>query len=127
MSDPEIIPPGSERRPLDGGAAGNTAFWIYILYLASLVFGITALIGLVLAYVNSDGAPGWLESHYRFQIRTFWIGLLYVAATLAAMFVFIGWLFVPLFYLWLILRCAKGLRAVSRGEPHPDPASWLFG
>ena len=26
-----------------------------------------------------------------------------------------------------VVRCAKGLRAVSRGEPHPDPASWLFG
>lgn len=127
MPDPEIIPPSSARRPMDDAGAGNMAFWIYVLYLASLVFGVTALIGLVLAYVYESDGPGWLDSHYRFQIRTFWIGLLCLAVTLTTTFILIGYLLIPLFYLWVIVRCAKGLRAVSRGQPHPDPASWLFG
>ena len=51
---------------------------IYILYLASLVVGVTILIGLVIAYLNLREAIGtWAEGHYTYQIRTFWIGLVY--------------------------------------------------
>lgn len=48
---------------------------VYILYLVGFLAGITALVGLVLAYVNRSDASAWLQSHYTFQIRTFWIGL----------------------------------------------------
>ena len=55
-------------------AGAGTAKLVYILYLVSLLIGITAIVGLIIAYVNRDDAPGWLQTHYRFQIRTFWIG-----------------------------------------------------
>lgn len=38
----------------------------------------------------------------------------------------IGVLSVVLCFVWLIVRCANGLRYIARGEPHPNPASWLF-
>ena len=50
---------------------------IYILYLAGLVIGVSGLVGIVLAYVNRGKAGGFIESHYTWLIRTFWIGLLY--------------------------------------------------
>ena len=57
---------------------GDNVKLIYGLYLVSVVVGLTALIGLVMAYLNrSQVAGSWTESHYAYQIRTFWIGLLY--------------------------------------------------
>ncbi len=109
------------------GAERNLVNIVYILYLASLIFGITALIAVVMAYVNERDAPGWLWSHYNFQIRTFWIGLVYLVIGVATAYIVVG-IFVILFWvIWLIVRCARGMKYLARGEPHPDPMSWLFG
>jgi uncharacterized membrane protein len=86
---------------------------IYILYLVGIVFGVTGIIGVIMAYINKTDAPEWLRSHYQFQIRTFWIGLLYMIIggilTLAVIgyFVFLFWA------VWLIVRCAKGLKSLD--------------
>ncbi len=100
---------------------------VYILYLVSLIFGVTLLIGVVIAYVNRRDAPEWLGSHYDFQIRTFWIGLLYVLIGAATTLIFIGWLLLLLWAVWLIVRCARGMKHLARGAPYPNPKSWLFG
>ncbi len=108
-------------------AEGRTANLIYILYLLSLIFGITSLVGLVMAYINKGDAPEWLQSHYRFQIRTFWIGLLIgVIGAATAVFV-VGILILVFLFVWWIARCVKGMRYISEGSAHPDPASWMFG
>lgn len=123
MTDPqvEILPQSGEP------SEGRIANLIYILYLASLVFGITGLIGVVMAYVNKGDGPGWVESHYRFQIRTFWIGLLIGVIGGLTSLIVIGW-FVLLFGLiWIIVRCAKGMKYLARGQAHPDPGAWMFG
>src|SRR5690554_7491444 len=52
---------------------------VYALYLASFVVGFTSVIGVVIAYVYRGKGPAWLDEHYRYQIRTFWIGLLYAS------------------------------------------------
>lgn len=117
-----IFPLGLGGDPSEGGTA-NT---IYILYLVSLVFGVTGIVGLVMAYVNRGAAPNWLETHYRFQIRTFWIGLLYIAISVATLIALIGFALGLLTMIWLIVRCAKGMQALSRGAAHPDPATWLW-
>jgi len=106
---------------------GRTANLIYILHLLSLLFGITSLIGVIMAYVNKGSAPDWVQSHYRFQIRTFWIALL-VAVIGAATTPFIVGIPILLFVLvWWILRCVKGMRYIAEGRGHPEPASWMFG
>lgn len=51
--------------------SNETSKIVYFLYLAGLVFGITGIIGVVMAYINRNDAPEWLETHYQFQIRTF--------------------------------------------------------
>ena len=56
----------------------RTAKIIYILYLVGIVIGITGIIGVIMAYINKTDAPAWLQSHYQFQVRTFWIGFLYL-------------------------------------------------
>ena len=55
----------------------GTARIVYILYLVGIIILITAIIGVVIAYIYRGDAPRWLKNHYQFQIRTFWIGVLY--------------------------------------------------
>ena len=99
---------------------------VYILYLVGLAVGITALVGVVMAYVNRSDAPEWVQTHYQMQIRTFWIGILYGVISALTSFLVIG-VFLGLFTLvWWIIRCVKGLKAVSSGNPYPNPAAWLW-
>jgi hypothetical protein len=59
------------------------AFTPYALYLLGwLTAGATSLIGLIIAYARRDGAPHLEQSHHRFQIRLFWIGVALGAAAL---------------------------------------------
>jgi uncharacterized membrane protein len=99
---------------------------VYVLYLVSIVFGITGIIGVVMAYVNRDDAPDWLQTHYQFQIRTFWIGGLYMFIGLLLALVLIGY-FVFLFWvIWLIVRCIKGMKSLDKKAAHPNPTGWMF-
>lgn len=107
-------------------AEGETAKIIYILYLVSLVLGVTSIVGLVMAYVNRAGAPDWVQTHYRFQIRTFWIGLLYALISALTFIVVIGVLFAIFAFVWWIVRCVKGLQRIERGEPYGNAATWLW-
>jgi uncharacterized membrane protein len=51
---------------------------VYALQAAGFLFGITWIIAAIVDYVKRDDAAGtWLESHFRWQIRTFWWGLLW--------------------------------------------------
>jgi uncharacterized membrane protein len=105
---------------------GKTANIIYILYLASIIVGITAIIGVIMAYVNRGSGPEWVESHYRFQIRTFWIGLLIGVIGFLTILIIIGWLIILFYLIWLIVRCVKGMSYISKAQAHPDPATWLW-
>ncbi|ANF58964.1 DUF4870 family protein [Halotalea alkalilenta] len=99
---------------------------IYILYLVSLATGITALVGLVMAYVYGGRASPWITAHYRFQIRTFWIGLGYfIIATLLSL-IGVGLLLFPLVYLWIIIRCARGWRDLENRSAPGQPDIWLY-
>jgi uncharacterized membrane protein len=99
---------------------------IYVLYLASFVVGITGLVGLVLAYLNRGKAGGWIETHYTWAIRTFWIGLLGALVSALLMIVAIGFLTMIAVAVWIIVRCVIGLQAVSKGEPIRNPQSWTI-
>jgi uncharacterized membrane protein len=115
------------RRGSDHGESedgGGTVQIVYILYLVAIAVGLTALVGVVMAYVNRTDAPEWLQDHYRYQIRTFWIGLLYSAIGVLTSVIAIGWIVMFVTLIWWIVRCAKGLKQLGRGEPIPNVATW---
>ena len=97
-----------------------------MLYLASIILGITGLIAVIMAYVNRKDAPEWVQTHYQFQIRTFWIGLLYAVIGGILSVVGIGLLILLFYLVWLIVRCVKGLKALDKNEPIENPTSWMF-
>ncbi len=111
---------------------------IYGLHAASLITGIIgaatvvgafltgwpSIIAVILNYAKRSEARGtWLESHFRWQIRTFWFGLLWV--TLCLLFVvatlgigiFIAWVPLGAVGLWFIYRIARGWLALIDRRP----------
>lgn len=99
---------------------------IYVLYLVSLVFGITGLVAIILAYINRGKSEAWIETHYSWAIRTFWIGMLYAFIS-AMLFLFgIGVLLMFATGIWFVIRCVIGLQASGRREPIKNPDSWIL-
>ena len=97
---------------------------IYILYLVGIAVGLTAIIGLIMAYSNKDAAPEWLKSHYRNQIHIFWKGLLYGFAGMMLIMAFVGYLVIFAAMIWYVLRVIQGMQALSRGEAIARPDAW---
>jgi uncharacterized membrane protein len=71
--------------------------------------GITAIVAIVMNYVKKDDVAGtFLESHFRWQIRTFWFGLLWGILGCITVVVGVGWLVLAANGIWLIYRIVKG-------------------
>ncbi len=103
------------------------ALAVYVLYLVGFLNGLTAIIGVIIAYMQSENADPISQSHFQFQIRTFLIGLLYVFVSAATLYIGIGALLLLWWIIWTLIRCIKGLLALNAGEPIRDPNSWMFG
>jgi len=101
------------------------AMIVYIADLAAFAFPVLALVGLVLAYVNRDAAPDWLKSHYAFQIRTFWIGLLYWVVSILFCVVLVGFVMIFATIAWYVVRCALGINRLMMREAYPNPDAWI--
>ncbi len=99
---------------------------IYIFLLVSTLIGISGLIAVVMAYIYQDDSPPWLQTHYRYQIRTFWIGLLYLVAGTFTYSIGIGVLIILFTVVWVIIRCIKGLKLLDREQAIVNPESWMF-
>ena len=98
----------------------------YILQIISTIIGVTGIIAVVIAYINKEDSEDWLQTHYRFQIRTFWIGVLYITLGLFLLQVVIGVFILIFTFFWLVIRCAKGLKQLEKSEPVKNVESWFF-
>ncbi len=91
---------------------------IYALYAASYFVGITAIIAIVMNYVKKDDVAGtFLESHFRWQIRTFWFGVLWGVLGAITMVFIIGWFVLFANGIWIIYRIVKGWLRLNDGKP----------
>ncbi|MGM0544096.1 MAG: DUF4870 family protein [Pseudomonadota bacterium] len=102
------------------------AMVIYALYLASFVLGLTSVIGVVIAYVYKGKGPVWLDEHYRYQIRTFWIGVVYGIICLLLTPILIGFLLMLVLAVWLIIRCVKGFKGLQEKRAPSNVTTWLI-
>ena len=111
---------------------------IYALHAFSLLTGILgaatvvgafltgwpSIIAVILNYVKRSEARGtWVESHFRWQIRTFWFGLLWISICVFFIIVTFGlgilivWLPMAIVGLWFIYRVVRGWIALSDRRP----------
>ena len=105
----------------------NTGKLIYLLLMANIIIQFLGIVAAIIAYVYKKDAPEWLQSHYQFQIRTFWIGLIMEVLGILLAHVGVGILIIVFWIVWLIMRCVRGMKLLDREQRHPNPQSWLFG
>jgi uncharacterized membrane protein len=120
--------------------AGPLFTWtqaIYALHALSLLTGILgaativgafligwpSIIAVILNYVKRSEVRGtWLESHFVWQIRTFWYGLLWVSLCIIFVVMTLGlallivWLPIGIVSLWFVYRVARGWLALRNGR-----------
>lgn len=94
---------------------------IYGLYAASFFFGITGIIAIMINYIKKNDVVGtYLESHYQWQIRTFWEGLIYVLIGFVMIFSGIWVAGMPLIIfagIFVIFRIVKGWLRLNDEKP----------
>ena len=116
----------------------NWTTLIYALHAFSLVTGILgtasvigafltgwpSIVAVVLNYVKRGDVSGtWLDSHFRWQIRTFWFGALWVVLCGALVVLTLGvglivvWLPLAIVALWFVYRIAHGWLRLSARRP----------
>lgn len=119
MSEPEFIPADNGRHmPREPRNARNLAILVYVLQALSFFLGgITALVGVGVNYVKLDEVRGtWLEPHFRWQIRTFWIGLLWTVIGFVTTMLIVGWFILVGIAIWVIYRIVTGALALNDGQ-----------
>jgi uncharacterized membrane protein len=96
--------------------------------VGSFVFGVPSIVAVIMNYARRSEARGtWLESHFSWQIRTFWwvalwsVIVLVVSAPL--MLVIIGFATAAIGFLvmgaWLLYRVVRGWLALRDLRPLP--------
>lgn len=107
---------------------------IYALHAISLLIGIVtaativgaflfswpSIIAVILNYAKRSEVRGtWLESHFRWQIRTFWFGLLWAVPGAILFVLIVGWFILAADAIWIIYRIVKGWLNLSENRPMP--------
>lgn len=99
---------------------------ISLLYLASFVTGVTAIIGVILAFVwRGEPKADWEASHYTYLINTFWLGLVGGFVGVLLSIVLIG---IPLLIavsVLVIVRTVLSLLNAQKRAPMPNPGTWF--
>jgi uncharacterized membrane protein len=91
---------------------------VYILQIASIAVGITLIAAVIINYVKRRDVEGtWLESHFRWQIRTFWWSLLWFGVGLALLIVIVGIFVLIAAAMWLLYRAIKGWLELEERRP----------
>jgi len=111
---------------------------VYELHAFSLLIGIigtatvvgafltgwASIIAVILNCLKRSEARGtWLESHFRWQIRTFWFGVLWISFCVAFIIITLGigllitWLPMVLVGLWFVYRVVRGWVALGGDRP----------
>jgi uncharacterized membrane protein len=95
----------------------NLVQLVYILQAASFLIGISAIAAIIVNYLKKDDVRGtWLESHFQWQIKTFWYAVAGIIVGLVLLVVLIGGLVLFATMLWVIYRIVKGWLAFNDGK-----------
>jgi uncharacterized membrane protein len=96
----------------------DLALLVYILQAVGFFIGLTWIVGVIVNYVKRDDVRGtWVESHFDWQIKTFWIGLAGWFVGVITVWILVGWLILLAVTVWAIYRVVKGWLALTDAKP----------
>jgi uncharacterized membrane protein len=95
------------------------------MIVTAFLSGWPSIIAVILNYVKRADVRGtWLDSHYSWQIRTFWFAVLWLAVGAAAFITLIG---IPIAFvlwfatgIWVLYRIVRGWLALSSQKVLPQ-------
>jgi len=91
---------------------------VYGLQAASMLVGVTLFAGVIINYLRREQAAGtWLESHFTWQIRTFWWSLAWGVLGIATAIVVIGMFILIGSGVWFVYRIVRGWIELNEGRP----------
>ena len=101
-----------------GSGLQGFVWTVYVLQLlAFFVGGLAFIASGVIAYIKHDESIGTLEeSHFQWQIKTFWVGMIGAVAGVVLLIVWIGVIVLALTKLWIIYRSLKGAYYYCQGR-----------
>jgi uncharacterized membrane protein len=86
--------------------------------VTAFLSGWPSIIAVVLNYMNlREVRQTYLESHFRWQMRTFWYALLWVLIALVLAFTVIGIALTLGVGIWVLYRLARGWSALAAERP----------
>lgn len=99
----------------DNGKKVATA--VYLLQALNYFFGITSIVAIIVNYVKKKDVAGtWVESHFKWQIRTFWFGLLWGIVGVITAFAGVGYIVLIGAGIWVLYRIVKGWLRLADGK-----------
>jgi uncharacterized membrane protein len=99
-----------------------TAFSSPALIVTAFLMGWPSIIAVIINYVKRDEVRGtFLDSHFSWQIRTFWWSLLWLAIGGVLILVLVGWAILGLTGLWILYRIIRGWLALMSRNAMPMP------
>ena len=107
---------GPDQSPPPAISNKQLALIVYILYFVAYFTGITALIGVIIAHVQVASADPLLATHYRFQIRTFWIGILYLVIGTILTVAIVGIAILLWWFVWSLVAQREGHARLERQQ-----------
>jgi uncharacterized membrane protein len=123
MNDPTQRP---DATPAASGFEFNRPTIVGLLFLASYVTGISAIIGVVLAYVwKGEPHQPWEATHYTYLIRTFWLGIAGFVLGIVTLLVGVGFLILFGIGIWALVRTIMSLINAQKREAMKDPQTLL--
>lgn len=118
MSDQDLkmdVTPAADEKLKTGKTLATV---VYALQAASFLVGMTLIVAVIINYVKMDDVRGtWLESHFRWQSRTFWFGLLWAVVGAITFLILVGYLVLMADAIWVIYRIVKGWLNLNDGKP----------
>lgn len=106
-----------------------------LLFFMVMTFGLTGIVVLLVANFREDKAQDWVKTHYDFQKRTFWIGIVPILACailgiylkahgIQNQVLIFALVVIPLLY--VIGRCITGFNHLLYNRPYPTPKAWMI-
>ncbi|RTL42319.1 MAG: hypothetical protein EKK53_11575 [Burkholderiales bacterium] len=93
---------------------------IYLLYGLGVFTGLTAVIAVIINHVKyGDTVDTLYASHFRWQMRSFWWGLVWGLLGACTVWIGVGFVILGANWFWLVYRLVRGFLNWNDGRPMP--------